>query len=387
MISSGSCSLVRSSIWLRSDYKSICDRSTLRSNLRSRNIIDSAESESASVKTRGILSCLIVFAVFILVSSAAIPNADAKPASSGSRKDLSIPSGNQAADGNERLRLIESRLDVIQQKLSTSSDLQVRISAIEKKMNDLKGSAWPGTLLPAIISALSALAGLWLGNRVAAKLQEERLKQEATLARERAKGDIGNAVIDWELKQLALLYGPMRALLGQSLGLYRQMSRVLANSRKNEFRLAQSSSSPDGWTLEVQGEAGQWERFRTVLHICRIYGHGFGVDTYFDEIVGIGQNMVGIIRKQAGCARPEEKDLMAVFAQYLAHFAVLKHVHQEAQEQRLRTENTSANEDPKDSPMAVDLSAVFPEEIHGLINQGFDALTQSVQQWRQKAVS
>jgi hypothetical protein len=340
------------------------------------------------VKSRKILPWIILVVSLIWISAAETASAKINPVATGTLKGTHAASVNQDVNNDERFLSIESRLTAIEQELGKSGDLQTRLSGIERNTNDLKGSEWLKTLLPAIISTLSALAGLWLGNLLAGKLQEERLKQEAVLAREKAKGEIGNAVIDWELKQLALLYGPVRALLGQSLGLYRQMSRVLAQARKIEFRLVQSSSSPDGLTLEVQTKPGEWERFRTVLHISRVYGQGFGVDTYFDEIVRIGHDMVEILKQQAGYARAEETDLMAVFGRYLAHFAVLSHVHKEAQNARSKLQTSRADGiGGGGSALVVDLSAVFPEEIHGLINQGFDALTNSVQNWRQRAVS
>jgi hypothetical protein len=289
---------------------------------------------------------------------------------------------------DNRLSSIEVTLSSIQSEATKTADVSTHLTQIEKNTNHLKESEWVKTAVPAIISAFSVLVGLWIGNYFTVRLQRERLAQEATLAREDAKSKIGSAVIDWELKQLSLLYGPMRALLGQSMALYRQMNTVLSDSHSEMFRFVPSPSSTDGKMLEMLTSPGEWERFRTVLHISRVYGQGFGIDSYFDEIVSIGCRMVKIIEGQAGYARSEESDLMAIFARYLAHFAVLKHVHENAQKSRDNAglEHQAATEGPNGTGIIVDLSAVFPEEIHTCINQGFQALTSSIREWREKTV-
>jgi hypothetical protein len=94
------------------------------------------------------------------------------------------------------------------------------------------------TALPTVIAALAGLAGVFIGSIGGERLQKARLTQEAALAsakaqqernlsEKQAKLQIGSAVIDWELKQLSLLYSPVHALLGQSFGLYREMNEAL----------------------------------------------------------------------------------------------------------------------------------------------------------------
>lgn len=334
-----------------------------------------------------VVECLVFLA--LIVCGTGIPLLSAKNASKATFNSRVHPNQAWQTETEKRLSLIETTLSSIRNEVAKSTDVDTHLSKIEGNTNDLKESGWAKTAMPAIISAISLLAGLWIGNYFTGKLQKERLAQEATLAREDAKLEIGSAVIDWELKQLSLLYGPMRALLGQSMALYRQMNTVLSESQKETFRFVPSASSPDGRMLEMQTSTGKWERFRTVLHLSKIYGHGLGIDSYFDEIVSIGRRMVKIIEEQAGYARSEESELMTVFAKYLAHFAVLKHIHQEAQKARdgATPEDGVATQGPEQPAMTVDLSAVFPEEIHKLINQGFEALTSGVREWRKTAVS
>ncbi len=133
-----------------------------------------------------------------------------------------------------------------------------------------------------------------------------------------------------------------------------------------------------------------WVIAEAVMHIDQVYGRGYGVETYFDEIVSIGGRIVKIIEQNAGYARPEEEQLMNVFAKYLAHFAVLNHLHGLAKAALVRSgseSNSSATEAGSLEPMKVDVSAVFPTELHDLINAGFKAITKDIEQWREKAVA
>lgn len=308
----------------------------------------------------------------------------------------------------EQLDKIEKRLAALESdQAKSSSDTQGRLDRIEKAIADLKHSSGFMSFAPAVIAALAGLGGVLLGGLLNERLQSKRLVQEASIAsgkadhekqlatdaarqerdlsEKQAQLQIGHAVVEWQLKQLSLLYGPVRALLGQSFGLYRQMNKVLETADGSKFRFVSVAGSLDSQQFQIKIPEGTWERFRTVMHISQVYGQGFGVETYFDEIVGIGERIVKIIEQQAGYARPQEKELMTVFAKYLAHFAVLKHLHEEAK-RKLASEKapTTATTSPEPS-MTVDLSAVFPEELHGLINQGFEAITKDIEEWRRKA--
>jgi hypothetical protein len=194
-------------------------------------------------------------------------------------------------------------------------------------------------------------------------------------------------VVESKLKQLSLLYGPLRALLGQSFGLYREMNAILL-THPDKFRLLPTGTDPDAKEFQIETSPGNWTRFRTVIHIFNVYGQGLGVDTYFDEIVSIGAQMVKIIQENAGYARPQERDLMVVFGRYLAHFAVLKAVHDAAKANVGTGQAGGAARSATVTPLLqVNVSAAFPEVIHTLINQGFDALTTDIEQWHQKAVA
>lgn len=100
--------------------------------------------------------------------------------------------------------------------------------------------------------------------------------------------------------------------------------------------------------------------------------------------------MVKIIEQNAGYARPEEEQLMSVFAKYLAHFAVLKHLHGIAKaglvRSRSRSNGSTIKTDSLDQ-LKVDVSAVFPTELHDLINAGFKAITKDIEQWRERALT
>lgn len=316
------------------------------------------------------------------------------PLNAASKSDPSVQS----------LAGVERRLASIEKELS-NSDVSSRLGVIESEIKALKHSSLLTTTLPSVIAAVAALLGIAVGGFVQNHLQQARLDreekaadlkaaQDRLLAEKQAKLQIGNAVVDWQLKQLSLLYGPLRALLGQSVGLYRQMNKLLVQAAPSRFRLlkvenTQEQNGEYGEEFQIQTAMG-WERFRTVMHIDEVYGQNYGVETYFDEIVAIGARTVRIIEQNAGYARPEEKELMDVFAKYLAHFAVLEHLHGLARkrlEYFLHQTSEIADQGSGLAPMKVDVSAVFPNELHGLMTAGFSALTEDIEQWRQKALA
>jgi hypothetical protein len=298
------------------------------------------------------------------------------------------------AQPNPQLTAIEGRLAAIEQKVQPPG-LDSRLGEMEQLIRGLKPSSLFTILLPALISLLGVLAALWIGGRNAERLQrarltqdekvfDKKLEQDLMLFDRQAKLQIGNAVIEWEIKQLSFLYGPLRALLGQSAALYSEMNTVLIG-RSDRFRKLPLKAGEERPEFQIHASSGEWVRFRAVLHIFEVYGNGFGVETYFDEIVTIGAEMVKIIQQQAGYARPEEKDLMVVFGGYLAHYAVLKSMYEAA---KAKTTAPGLDEDDHAKPYpapAVNISAAFPNTIHVLINDGFVAITDDIQQWRRRA--
>lgn len=340
--------------------------------------------------------------------SSLAPKSSAR-AKTGQRQKSQSPSA-------EDFGRVEQQLDSIDQTLR-KSDVDLRLDAIDKSIVELKRSSILSTLLPALIAFLAAIVGVLIGGWVNYELQRRRLVQEEKIASDRAEHEklladakasqerelserqsklqIGSAVVEWQLKQLYLLYGPVRALLGQSFGLYRQMNKVLEKADRERFRFVtvqdpQGQNSEDGEQFQIRMPSQEWERFRMVMHIDQVYGRGFGVETYFYEIVSIGARVVTIIEQNAGYARPEEAQLMNVFAQYLAHFAVLKHLHGMARAVLVKARsqsNSSTTETDTIENLEVDVSAVFPVELHTLINQGFNAITKDIEQWRGKALA
>jgi hypothetical protein len=255
----------------------------------------------------------------------------------------------------------------------------------------------------AVIPALSGLFGVivggvinaWIQNKALANtkriadeaaanarmLAEAKAGQERELAESRARLEIGNSLVEWELKQLSELYGPLHALLGQSNALYRQMNEVLCEVDSARFRM-QEGVDFDKRVFQILVK-GEWTRFRTVLHIGEVYGRDYGIEDYFDEVVAIGERIQKIIAERAGFARTDQADLMEVFGRYLAHYAILKRVHTEMRERKIA--GNASDSKVTSVPMKVQESAVFPHRIQSLVTQGFDAISKDLMAWRAKA--
>jgi hypothetical protein len=128
--------------------------------------------------------------------------------------------------------------------------------------------------------------------------------------------------------------------------------------------------------------------FRTLLHIDKVYGQGYGVEDYFSEIVATGERMVKIIDEKAGYIRPDQNDLPEVFGRYLAHYSVLKKLYDHVKsgsEHSPRDTDDAWSTVPQRPPIAVIEAAVFPREIDGLVTAGFIAIREELNAWRAKA--
>lgn len=270
--------------------------------------------------------------------------------------------------------------------LSNLKTIATSIEAIKSK---------PPDYVPAYLAFGSGLLGTLVGSLVSWSTQSRSLKSQALqaeraaeharqLAEARAKLEIGNSFVQWRLKQLSELYGPLHALLRQSNALYRLMNEALISAARDQFRLVQGGPSDDfdGKVFEIATGNDQWERFRTVLHLSRVYGAGKGIEDYFDELVEIGRRIVEIIEGKAGLAREDQhQDLMPVFGRYLAHYRVFKQLHAHAK--KSQGEGKGAQVDS--GAMPVGGAAVFPKEIQGLVDEGYKNLVSELNAWRAKA--
>lgn len=196
------------------------------------------------------------------------------------------------------------------------------------------------------------------------------IRHQRRLNKDQETAKVSNSYIKWQLKQLSELYGPLRALLGQSIAIYRQMNMVLIAADEKKFRLEPKPGADfddDEFQIFL---GGKWERFRTVEHLPLVYKQKYGVEPYFDDVVKAGAAIAEMIRKSAGYVRQEDKALIKVMGTYLAHYGVLCRLHQRAE----------SGEEVK--PTAADIKASFPVVIHDLVDDGFNAINDQIMDWK-----
>ncbi len=185
-----------------------------------------------------------------------------------------------------------------------------------------------------------------------------------------SEAQVANSYVEWQLQQLSELYGPVRALLGQSNVLYRQMNKALVSADESRFRLVPCKDRDfDGQEFQINLE-GNWTRFRTVKHLAEVYYKGYGVEPYFDDVVDVGSRLAIVIREKAGFAQQDDSDLVQVMGEYLAHYLVLKRLHERAKKGVALHLNKA------------DEQAVFPNRIQELVDNGFDSINMQVIKWR-----
>lgn len=196
------------------------------------------------------------------------------------------------------------------------------------------------------------------------------IRHQRRLNKDQEKAKVSNSYIEWQLKQLSELYGPLRALLGQSIAIYRQMNMVLIAADGKKFRLEPKPGADfDDAEFQIFLD-GKWERFRTVEHLPVVYKNGYGVEPYFDDVIKAGAAIADMIRKSAGYVRQEDKELIKVMGTYLAHYGVLCRLHERAVK----------GEEVK--PTAADIKASFPYVIHALVDDGFNAINDQIMDWK-----
>ena len=209
----------------------------------------------------------------------------------------------------------------------------------------------------ALVTALVSLFAQWL-----------LMRHQRNINRADSEAKVANSYVEWQLQQLSELYGPVRALLGQSNVLYRQMNKALIAADASRFQLI---SGTDFDNLEFQILVDEkWVRFRTVRHLDEVYNKDYGVEPYFDDVIDVGSRLAKVIRQKAGFARQDDNDLVQVMGEYLAHYLVLKRLHDRAKS----GEEIHMN--------AADEQAIFPNRIQELFDKGFKSINQQVMEWR-----
>lgn len=249
-----------------------------------------------------------------------------------------------------------TRLAAVESSIAKSSD---RADAVAMRSSWLSLGTVVGT---ALLTAGLTLLG-----------QHLLMRHQQKMSARDSQNEVANAYVDWQLKQLSELYGPLRALLGQSNEIYRQMNRALISADSSRFQLVDGDDF-DGKEFQIRIDEN-WTRFRTVQHLADVYNRDYGVEPYFDDVVAVGERMANVIREKAGYARSEDADLLAYLGKYLGHFFVLKRLHERAKSRQ----DIVLNE--------ADRAATFPNKIQSLVSDGFADINKQVMEWRKPMVT
>jgi|GEM_PF-6055560 len=241
---------------------------------------------------------------------------------------------------------------------------------------------WWQTALPGVLTAV--LVGLFgfLGNR---KLQERahsfessaasgRHEFELRLAKQKAGLDATKELIAWRVRQMEQLYGPLRALLGQSKAvtdlLHQQLHDALPEGER-DTRWVDDPKSTSGQSFQILDENGVWKPFRLLEQLPALYAKPrTHIGPLVAEILNIGEQMVKIIRERAGLMLSNQKDLADVFAKYLAHFAFLKECDTACRDEKTRNQAQHYT------------TGFYPREINKLVEAGFLQLNGELTQWQ-----
>lgn len=308
------------------------------------------------MSTRAISLCLLLLVVVAgaagqtsapQAGAAPLPKAASAPAPSNPPQVAVVVDDKLRAD----LAATVTRLAAVESSIAKSAD---RADAVAMRSSLFSLGTVVGT---ALLTAILTLVG-----------QHLLMAHQRKMSARDSQNEVANAYVEWQLKQLSELYGPLRALLGQSNEIYRQMNRALISADSSRFQLVDGDDF-DGKEFQVK-LGGNWTRFRTVQHLAEVYNNDYGVEPYFDDVVAVGQRMADLIREKAGYARSEDADLLVYLGKYLGHFFVLKRLHERAKAGQEIVLNDA------------DRAATFPNKIQGLVADGFAAINKQVMEWR-----
>jgi hypothetical protein len=312
------------------------------------------------LKARALSICLpLLLVVTHVAGQANVPQSGASALNTASTSAGAHPS-QVAVVVDDKLRAdlaaAVTRLSAVESSIGRSAD---RADAVAVRSSWFSLATVLGT---ALFTAALTLVG-----------QHLLMRHQRKMNARDSQNEVANAYVDWQLNQLSELYGPLRALLGQSNEIYRQMNRALISADKSRFQLVDGDDF-DGKEFQINF-GGDWTRFRTVQHLVEVYNRGYGVEPYFDDVVKVGERMADVIRDKAGYARSEDADLLIYLGKYLGHFFVLQRLHEQAK----AGQEILLNE--------ADRQATFPNKIQTLVSDGFATINKQVMEWRKPVAS
>lgn len=169
--------------------------------------------------------------------------------------DESSPTASKSPVVVSKVQQVEAAKNAqLEVKLTTLDNLQdglklalLRIESLEKSIQ--KASEKTDHMTER--NAWFALATVIVAGLISIIVQLLLLRHQRKINREQAKSEVSNSYVEWQLKQLSELYGPLRALLEQSNAMYRQMNRALVSADPDLFRM-QSAQGKDFDNIEFQ---------------------------------------------------------------------------------------------------------------------------------------
>jgi hypothetical protein len=171
----------------------------------------------------------------------------------------------------------------------------------------------------AIIVAMIALVGqfvlVWREDRRAALAAENAVN----LSRREAIFRDTEKILEFRLKQMEEFYAPMRALLGQSKGLYDKMLRQLSEDDPARYRRDPESQDEEEFRLQVLASDGEWREFRLLDQLPAVT-QSEKAFALAKAILEIGDRMTKVISDHAGLASEE---IIELLGEYMAHYATI----------------------------------------------------------------
>lgn len=235
---------------------------------------------------------------------------------------------------------------------------KLELEMLQKDRNSSRIDAASAAIIVGMLALIGQFVLVWREDRRAASAARDAVE----LARQEALLRDAEKILEFRLKQMEQFYAPMRALLGQSKGLYDKMIRQLAAGEPKRYR-KDPHSTDDDFRLQVVASDGTWKEFRLLdqLPAVRNNEKAFALAK---EILKIGDKMTQIISEHAGLA---SEDVIDLLGEYMAHYATISTI------DRL---NESEPYEPGWHKVMY-----YPRELNGKIESGYRELSKFINKY------
>lgn len=243
-----------------------------------------------------------------------------------------------------------------------SAEIAASEARLAQRIDHMKPASAPSSGWFVLLGALIAAGAGYSSQRAKASADDR-------LARRNAGHQAIADIMAFRSRQLNEFYSPLRALLGQGLGIRKQLyDQLLENQLLGyNFYYKGEPIAATGQSLWY-AHAGVDKPFRMIDDLRLLNQELPHLIPLVDEILKANDAAAKVILQHGGLALPDNDNLADMLGAYLAHHAILRHIR-----------------DTLASPTAAVYTSIFPRGFDKVIQQDFKKLAGELRVWQSSA--